>query len=93
MLQTDFHSVGALPGFEEMPRGTRLKTADIKVTTYDLLPVNMQLPRSADKIRVEMDIVFAGMMAGKSVKGRAKGVIQSEHTFSAITGAQAAVKP
>ncbi len=93
VLRTEFTSSGALPGFEEMPRGTRLKSADIKATTYDLLPVDMQLPRSADKIRVEMDIVFAGMMGGKSVEGRTKGVIESEHTFSAITGAQAAVEP
>jgi hypothetical protein len=93
VLQTEFHSVGALPGFEQMPRGTRLKTADIRATTYDLLPVERQQPRSADKIRVELDIVFAGMMAGRSVQGRIQGVIQSEHTFSAITGAQAAVEP
>ena len=93
VLRTEFHSIEALPGFEEMPRGTRLKSADIKATTYDLLPVDMQQPRTADKIRIEMDIVFAGMMGGKSVEGRAIGVIESEHTFSAITGAQAAVEP
>ena len=93
VLQTEFHSIGALPGFEEMPRGTRLKAADIRATTYDLLPVDLQQPRSADKVRVEIDIVFAGMMAGKFVEGRSKGVIQSEHTYSAITGAQAAVEP
>ncbi|MEE8458655.1 MAG: hypothetical protein V3S08_02215 [Phycisphaerales bacterium] len=93
VLQTEFHSIGALPGFEEMPRGTRLKSADIKATIYELLPVDLQQPRSADKVRVEIDIVFSGMMAGKSVEGRSKGVIQSEHTYSAITGAQAAVEP
>ena len=76
-----------------MPRGTRLKGADIKATTYDLLPVDMQQPRSADKVRVEMDIVFAGMVGGRTAKGRAIGVIESEHTFSVVTPAQAAVEP
>ncbi len=93
VLRTEFTSSGALPGFEEMPRGTRLKSADIKATIYELLPVDLQQPRSADKVRVEIDIVFSGMMAGKSVEGRSKGVIQSEHKYSAITGAQAAVEP
>ncbi len=93
VVRTEFRSTGALPGFEQMPRGTRLKTADIRATTYDLLPVDMQQPRSADKIRVEVDIVFRGMVSGRTVEGRAKGVIQSEHTFSAITPAQARVEP
>ena len=30
---------------------------------------------------------------GRAVEGRAKGVVESEHTFSAITAAQAAVEP
>ncbi len=92
VLRTEFNSTGALPGFEQMPRGTRLKSADIKATTFELLPVELNLPPSADKVRVEMDIVFWGMMGGKSVEGRAKGVIESEHTFSAIT-TQVAVEP
>ena len=93
VLRTEFTSSGALPGFEEMPRGTRLKSADIKATTYELLPVDTKQPRTADKIRVEMDIVFSGRMRGGIVEGRAKGVIESEHTFTAITPAQAAVEP
>ena len=93
VVRTEFNSSGALPGFEEMPRGTRLKSVDIKATTYDLLPVDTQRPRSADKIRVEMDIVFAGMIGGRTVEGRSKGVIESEHTYSAVTQTQAAVEP
>ncbi len=93
VVRTEFHSRGALPGYEEMPPGTRLKSADIKAITYDLLPVDIKQPRSADKLRVEMDIVFAGIQGGQVIEGRAKGVVESEHTFSAITPAQAAVEP
>ena len=93
VLRTEFTSSGALPGFKEMPRGTRLKSADIKATIYDLLPVDTKQPRTADKIRIEMDIVFAGTMRGRRVEGRSKEVIESEHTFSVITPAQAAVEP
>ncbi len=93
VLRTEFNSVGALPGFEQMPPGTRLKSADIKVTTYQLLPVDTQQPCSADKVRVELDIAFWGMVGGRRVEGRAKGAIESEHTFSAITPAQARVEP
>ncbi len=93
VVRTQFDSTGALPGFEQMPRGTRLKSAEIKVTTYDLLPVDMQRPRSADKIRVEMNIVFSGMMAGRAVEGRLIGAVESEHTYSPITPAHAAVEP
>jgi len=93
VVRTEFNSTGALPGFEQMPRGTRFKSADIKVTTYDLLPVDTQQPRSADKIRVEMEIVFAGTISGRTVVGRAIGVVESEHTYSAITPAHAAVEP
>ena len=93
VVRTEITSTGALPGFEEMPRGTRLKSAEINAITYDLLPVDTSLPRSADKVRVEMDIAFAGMQSGQKVEGRAKGVIESEHTFSPITPAHAAVEP
>ena len=62
-------------------------------TTAATAESETQQPRCADKVRVEMDIVFSGTMRGRTVEGRVKGVVQSEHTFSAITTAQAAVEP
>ena len=93
VVRTQFNSRGALPGFEQMPPGTRLKSVNMKATTYDLLPVDMQQPLRADGARVEMDIVFSGSMRGRALEGHVKGVVEYEHTFSPITRARAAVEP
>ncbi len=93
VVRTRIDCTGALPGFEAVPRGTRLKSAEIKITTYDLLPVDTQQPRSAAKRRVELEIVFSGKTAGRAIEARVVGTVESEHTYSSITPVQAAVEP
>lgn len=93
VIRTDLDARGPLPGFDQMPQGTRIKTARLKATTHDLLPLDMTQPPVADKLHVELDIVFAGRLGRRTVEGRMTGVIESEHTYTAVTTSQAAVEP
>ncbi len=81
LIRTELLVFNALPGLGKLPAGTRLKSASLKVQSYELLPLELDLPPVADWLSLDMAAVLTDDSQQKPIDIEITGLIKAQHEY------------